>query len=218
MREHIFEDRRQAGRELAVQLARRACQDPVVLALPRGGVPVADEIARRLSAPLDVVLVRKIGAPGQPELAVGAVVDGAAREIVLNDAIVAELDISPEYIAATAARELETIERRRQLWLGGKPYPSLAGRTVIVVDDGIATGATMRAALVAVRRRNPARLIVAVPVAPPSVARAMRALADEVVCLMEPESFGAIGYFYVDFTQVEDREVSAILAGHAHLS
>lgn len=218
MRERIFKDRRHAGRELAAELARRGYPDPVVLALPRGGVPVADEIARRLAAPLDVVLVRKIGAPGQPELAVGAVVDGAAREIVLNEDIVAELGVSAGYIEATAARELDTIERRRRMWMGGKPYPSLTGRTVIVVDDGIATGATMRAALVAVRRREPATLIVAAPVAPPSVARAMRALADEVVCLIEPEVFGAIGYFYGDFAQVEDAEVGVILAHHTHLS
>lgn len=217
MRQRIFQDRRAAGRELAEVLAARNFVRPVVLALPRGGVPVAEPVARRLGAPLDVVLVRKIGAPGQPELAVGAVVDGAAREIVLNDDIVAELEVSPEYIEATARRELDTIERRRQLWLGGRPYPDLAGQTVIVVDDGIATGATMKAALVAVRRRHPLRLIVATPVAPPGVVAALRSHADEVVCLSTPELFGAIGYFYADFAQVADDEVTAILAGFPHV-
>jgi len=217
MRRPAFSDRRAAGRELAAALAQRGYADPVVLGLPRGGVVVAAEVADRLRAPLDVVLVRKLGAPGQPELAAGAVVDGAAREIVLNEGIVAELGIPPEFIEEEARRELDVIEGRRKLWLGGKPYPDLAGRSVIVVDDGIATGATMKAALVALRRRHPARLIVAVPVAPPSVTHAMRKLADEVVCLMEPELFGAIGYFYDDFIQVEDAEVSEILAHHARL-
>jgi predicted phosphoribosyltransferase len=139
------------------------------------------------------------------------VVDGAAPEIVLNDEIVADLGVSQAYIDAVAERELATIERRRKLWLGGKPYPDLAGQTVILVDDGIATGATMRAALLAVRRRHPARLVVAAPVAPPQVVRQMQQLADEVVCLITPEIFGAIGFFYADFAQVEDDEVGAIL-------
>lgn len=207
-----FADRREAGRALADRLSGFAGAAPIVLALPRGGVPVGDEVARRLEAPLDVVLVRKIGAPGQRELAVGAVVDGSRPEIVLNQDVVAELGVTQDYIDRVAAEELAVIERRRKQWLADRTFPSLAGRTVIIVDDGIATGATMRAAIHAVRRSSPGRLVVAVPVGPPSTICQIAAEADEVVCLKMPEHFGAIGFFYRDFTQVEDAEVARILA------
>jgi putative phosphoribosyl transferase len=210
-REVLFADRGEAGRRLAEGLMHLAGQSPVVLALPRGGVPVAFEIARALEAPLDVVLVRKIGAPFQPELALGAVVDGGRAETVLNDDLVRELQIPEGYIADESARQLEEIERRRELYLEGRAGVPVEGRTVIVVDDGIATGATMEAALHATRRANPKRLVLAVPVAPPDTIERLRPQADEVVCLATPRLFGAIGAFYDDFRQLTDEEVVGLL-------
>ncbi len=213
-RQVLFQDRRDAGRRLAERLAAQEYAEPVVLGLPRGGVPVAAEVADRLGAPLDVVLVRKLGAPDQKELAIGAVVDGAVPEIVLNDDIIEDLGVSQDHIDAEAGRELAVIERRRHAWLEGRPFPVIAGKTVIIVDDGIATGATVRAALVAVRRGRPERLVVAVPVASREAVEHLRGFADEVIALEAPEAFGAIGYFYADFSQVEDEEVAAILGAH----
>jgi putative phosphoribosyl transferase len=208
----VFVDRTEAGRLLAAQVLRLALDRPVVFALPRGGVPVAAEIARALHAPLDLVLVRKLGAPEQPELAVGAVVDGFAEaETVLNPEVVAITGASAEYIAAAREQALAEIERRRELYLAGRERPDPRGRTAIVVDDGLATGATARAALHALRRRGPSRLVLAVPVAPPTTLAALRAEADEVVCLLEAEIFYGIGAFYTDFHQLEDREVIALL-------
>jgi putative phosphoribosyl transferase len=208
----VFANRTEAGRLLAVQVLRLALDRPIVFALPRGGVPVAAEIARALHAPLDLVLVRKLGAPEQPELAVGAVVDGFAEaEMVLNPDVVAITGASPEYIAAAREQALVEIERRRELYLAGRERPDPRGRSVVVVDDGLATGATARAALHALRRRVPSRLVLAVPVAPPDTLAALRAEADEVVCLVEAEIFYGIGAFYVDFHQLEDREVIALL-------
>jgi len=207
----IFRDREEAGDRLAHALLRFKDQHPVVLALPRGGVPVAWEVARQLEAPLDLVLVRKIGAPQQPELAVAAVVDGEKRELVVNEDVVEALAIPDTYLQREAARQVEEIERRRRLYLGGRAPIPVSDRTVIVVDDGVATGATTRAALRAVRRRGPARLILAVPVAPPETVESLAAEVDEVVCLATPSPFGAIGYFYDDFRQVEDEEVREIL-------
>jgi putative phosphoribosyl transferase len=213
----MFEDRTAAGRLLATELARFASERPVVLALPRGGVPIGFEIARALDAPLDLVLVRKIGAPFQPELAVGAVVNGSSPETVLNRDVLEHFQVEDSYIAEASRRQLEEIERRRQLYLAGRPKVEVAGRTAIVVDDGIATGATMEAALRATRRREPRRLVLATPVAPPETIDRLRPEVDEVVCLATPESFGAIGAFYRDFRQLCDEDVIRLLAEAAAL-
>jgi putative phosphoribosyl transferase len=202
-----FENRTVAGRALGERLARMKLADPVVLALPRGGVPVGLEVARALHAPLDLLLVRKIGVPWQPELAVGAVMDGGAPVIVVEPRVMAETGIDRQYIEECAQQELKEIERRRAVYLAHRAPEPVAGRTAIVVDDGIATGATMRAALRGLRQRKPARLVLAVPVAPPETIDALRAEVDDVVCLMQPGFFGAIGYFYIDFHQLTDDEV-----------
>ena len=184
-------------------------QYPVVLALPRGGVAVGLEVARALNAPLDLVLVRKIGAPFQPELAVGAIADGGHVEAVLNRDL-AEL-ASETWIKEETARQIKEMERRRAVYLGSRPRVAIKGRTAILVDDGIATGATMRAALRSVRRADPKRLVLAVPVAPPDTVSDLMAEADEVVCLHTPSSFRAIGLFYDDFRQLEDADVIRML-------
>ncbi len=209
-----FIDRADAGRQLAKALLQYKDEQPVVLALPRGGVPVAAEIAAALEAPLDLVLVRKIGVPFQPELAMGAVVDGAAPVTVRNEDVIALTHISEREFAAVRDRELAEIERRRKLYLGSRPHPPLEDHTIIVVDDGIATGATTRAALRAMRQRKPRRLVLAVPVAPTESLRELRGEADDVVCLEDYEDFGAIGYFYSDFRQVPDDDVIDLLARH----
>jgi putative phosphoribosyl transferase len=206
-----FHDRTHAGRLLAAELHRFAGRDPVVLALPRGGVPVAFEVAHALGAPLDLVLVRKIGAPHQPELAVAAVVDGEQMEIVVNEDVAASLHLPKGWVEREAARQVEEIERRRRLYLGGRERVAVEGRTALVVDDGIATGATVRAALRAVRRRKPGRLVLAVPVAPPDAVESLRHEVDEVVCLLTPDDLYAIGQFYDDFSQVDDDEVRELL-------
>jgi putative phosphoribosyl transferase len=206
-----FRNRIDAGVQLAAALARFGAEHPVILALPRGGVPVAAEIASALKAPLDLILVRKIGVPRQPELAMGAVVDGDQPLIVRNEEIVELAGIDEAEFQAACARELAEIERRRKRYLGGRERVDVAGRTAIVVDDGLATGATMRAALRATAARKPRRLVLAVPVAPTDSLRDMRKEVDEAVCLESYESFGAIGVFYGDFRQVSDDEVIAIL-------
>lgn len=211
MKQRIFENRREAGRLLADVVERRKFPNPVVLALPRGGVPVAIEVAARLKAPLDLVLVRKIGAPLQPELAVGAIVDGGSPEIVTNDAIIQETGTSEAYLQEEARRQLAIIETRRKLWIAGARRVRIKNMTAIVVDDGIATGATVRAALHALKRQDPSRLVVATPVAAPDTVAALETEADEVICLETPRLFGAIGYFYRDFSQVSDNEVAEIL-------
>ena len=211
LRQALFADRAEAGRALARRLAHLAAARPVVLALPRGGVPVGVEIAKALRAPLDLVLVRKIGAPYQPELAIGAVVDGARPETVINQEMVREFEIPASYIAEESARQLAEIERRRALYLAGRTRAPVARRTAIVVDDGIATGATMEAALHATRRARPQRLVLAVPVAPPDTLAGLRSLVDEVICLATPGQFGAIGAFYDDFQQLSDQEVIDLL-------
>jgi putative phosphoribosyl transferase len=206
-----FRDRAEAGRRLARHLLGHKSQRPVVLALPRGGVPVAFEVAKALQAPLDLLFVRKIGAPGHAEFGLGAVVDGAHPQVVLNEEVLAQLDVRPEYIRAEIERQLREIERRRQHYLAGRRPVEVEGRTAIVVDDGIATGGTVRAALKGVARVRPARLVLAVPVAPAETIERLRAEADEVVCLMTPEPFYAVGEHYDDFTQTSDREVIALL-------
>ena len=209
-----FRDRMDAGRQLAKALASYKQQNPVVLALPRGGVPVAAEIAAALDAPLDLILVRKIGVPFQPELAMGAAVDGRDPVIVRNENVIRIAGIEESEFATARDHELAEIERRRKLYLGDRPHPVLKSEIVIVVDDGIATGATTRAALCAIRMREPRKLVLAVPVAPTQTLRDLRNEADEIVCLEDYEDFGAIGLFYDDFRQVSDAEVIDHLSHH----
>jgi putative phosphoribosyl transferase len=206
-----FKDRLDAGCKLAAALAKYKDQKPVVLALPRGGVPVAAEVAVALNAPLDLVLVRKIGVPFQPELAMGAVVDGGAPIVVRNEDVIRLAGIDEQDFKAVCEQELAEIERRRQRYLGSRERVDVAGSTAIVIDDGIATGATTRAALRATRLRNPKTLVLAVPVAPTDNLAAMREEADDVVCLEDYALFGAIGYYYSDFRQISDQEVTEIL-------
>jgi putative phosphoribosyl transferase len=207
-----FANRIDAGRQLAQALARYKGEQVVVLALPRGGVPVAAEVAGALNAPLDLILVRKIGVPVQPELAMGAVVDGEKPLVVRNEEVIALTGVDEVEFKNVCDAELAEIERRRQLYLGGRPPIDVTGRVAIVIDDGIATGATTRAALRATRARKPKKLVLAVPVAPTESLAAMRKEADQVVCLEDYESFGAIGYFYSDFRQIPDQQVIDTLA------
>lgn len=202
-----FTDRNAAGRALAALLDEyRNDPDVIVLALPRGGVPVAYEVATALAAPLDVFIVRKLGFPGHEEYAMGAIASGGAR--VLNDAA---LRVAPETVDAVAQREQRELERRERLYRGDRPPPQLAGRIVILVDDGLATGATMRAAAKAVRDHHPARVVVAVPVAAADTCDALRVEVDEVVCVHTPEPFQAVGRWYGDFRQTGDDEVRELL-------
>ena len=207
-----FQDRADAGRQLARALAGYKGQQPVVLALPRGGVSVAAEVATALDAPLDVILVRKIGVPFQPELAMGAVVDGDEPLVVRNEAVIRHAGIGEAVLLAVCDSDPAEIERRRQRYLGGRERVEVAGRSAIVIDDGIATGATMRAALRATRLRKPKKLILAVPVAPTDSLAVMRREADEIVCIEAHADLGAIGYYYSDFRAVPDEAVIALLA------
>jgi predicted phosphoribosyltransferase len=211
MRPQRFRNRNDAGRQLAEKLAAYADRpDVLVLALPRGGVPVGYEVARAIGAPLDVFLVRKLGVPGYEELAMGAVASGGVR--VLNDEIVHGLGISEHEIDAAVAREMQELTRREQLYRGDRPPPDIGGRTVILVDDGLATGATMRAAVAALRQQHPARIVVAVPTASPDTCEALKAEADDVICAMTPEPFFAVGHWYENFTQTTDDKVRELLA------
>ena len=204
----MFEDRQAAGLALAEEVARLTLRDPVVLALPRGGVPVAVPVARRLAAPLDVLIVRKIGLPGMPELAAGALVEGGAP--IFNDDVLRGAGVRAEDLEAVIAREHAAIADRRASLNPGPPVP-LQGRDAVVVDDGIATGATMRAALNGLRARAPRRIILAVPVAPPDALARLREEADAVVCLRAPQGFRAVGQYYHRFDQVADSDVAALL-------
>jgi predicted phosphoribosyltransferase len=209
--ERPFRDRREAGRALAEQLRKYAGRDDVVvLALPRGGVPVAYEVARALGAPLDVFLVRKLGVPGQEELALGAIATGGTR--VLNREMVEQLRIRPESLDAIDAKERRELERRERAYRGDRPPPDLTGRTVILVDDGLATGSTMLAAVQAVRQYDPARVVIAVPVADPGVCASLEQFADEVVCARTPAPLRAVGLWYEEFSQTTDQEVRELLA------
>ena len=203
--------REEAGRRLAARLCAQRGRDIVVLALPRGGVPVAAQIARVLDAPLDLLFVRKIGLPWQPELAYAAVVDGNPPEVVINDEIARLEPMSEAELRSATLAEIAEIERRRQLYMAGRAPLEVTDREVIVVDDGLATGTTARAALQGVRRRHPSRLVLAVPVAPADTVHALTPLVDELVVLATPEPFRAIGLHYRDFHQLEDAEVMAIL-------
>ncbi|HET6409549.1 MAG TPA: phosphoribosyltransferase family protein [Chthoniobacteraceae bacterium] len=202
-----FVDRSDAGRKLALALSSYKGEDVVVLALPRGGVQVAAEVAIHLAAPLDLLLVRKIGLPSQPELAMGAVVDGAEPIVVRNDRVIRLARVSAEEFDAACARELAEIDRRRRRYIGSRAPEPVAGRVVIIVDDGIATGATVLAAIRGLRRREPRKIVLAVPVAPPDEVEELRGEVDDLICLQTPERFGAIGYFYDEFRQLSDEDV-----------
>ena len=210
----LFRNRSEAGRLLAGHLRDYADRaDVVVLALPRGGVPVAFEVAEALRAPLDVFVVRKLGVPGQEELAMGAIATGGVR--VTNEEVLRHLHISGEALEAAAAREARELERREREYRGGRPAPDLRGRTVILVDDGLATGSTMRAAARALRQLGPARVVVAVPVGAPQSCAEFRDEVDEVVCAMTPEPFRGVGQWYDDFAQTSDEEVHELLGRSA---
>lgn len=206
-----FANRRVAGQQLAAAVARLDLDDPVILALPRGGVPVAFEVAKALKAPLDLLLVRKIGAPGHEEYGIGAVVDGASPQVVIDEQAARLVGADQVYVERVVARELAEIERRREAYRTGPP-PPLAGRTVVVVDDGIATGGTVRAALKGLAKAGPARVVLAVPVAPRDARFEMGQLCDEVLFLATPEPFYAVGQHYSDFSQTDDREVVELLS------
>jgi len=207
----FFADRRDAGRRLARALVHVEGRVPLVLALPRGGVPVALEVALELGLPLGLALVRKVGVPGYDELAAGAVIDGGAPEFVPNEQVMREARLTRADLEPVIARELAEIEKRRQAYLRGRDPEPVAGRTVIVVDDGVATGATVRAALRGLRRRAPARLVLAVPVAPADTLARLKDAVDEIICLQVPADFRAVGLYYRDFSQTTDVEVMAAL-------
>jgi putative phosphoribosyl transferase len=208
----VFANRTEAGRLLARELLARKLVDPVVLALPRGGVPVAAEVAVALHAPLDLLLVRKIGAPAHRELAVAAIAEGPQGELVIDRETLEMTGTTQAYVDREANEELQEIARRRAIYLHDRAPVPVGGKTAIVVDDGIATGTTVRAALQSLRARKPARLVLAVPVAPPGVVAALRSEVDDLVCLSQPPYFYAVGVHYADFHQVSDDEVIATLA------
>jgi putative phosphoribosyl transferase len=205
-----FRDRGDAGRQVAARLVHYADRpDLIVLALPRGGVPVAFEVARQLEAPLDVFVVRKLGVPGHEELAMGAIATGGAR--VLNEEVVARLAISPETVDAAARQEAAEVARRERLYRGDRPPPQLGGRIVVLVDDGLATGATMRAAVAAVRQQQPERIVVAVPAAAPETCAMLSTEVDELICVLTPDPFVAVGFWYENFAQTGDDAVRELL-------
>ena len=206
----VFEDRRSAGRALVPELQRCKLEHPIILGLPRGGVPLAYEIAIALHAPLDTIVVRKLGVPSQPELAFGAIASGGIR--VINDDVVQSLfSLDDDTIEAIAGREMTELRRREQAYRLDRPYPDLGGKDVVLVDDGLATGATMRAAAEAVKTKSPLSVIVAVPVGSASAVARVAAIVDRVICLESPASFYAVGQFYSDFRQTSDDEVRELL-------
>ncbi|HSJ45402.1 MAG TPA: phosphoribosyltransferase, partial [Euzebyales bacterium] len=206
----LFTDRRDAGRQLAERLTRLRAETPVVLGLPRGGVPVAAAVAARLQAPLDVLIVRKLGCPWQSELGMGAIGEGGAR--VLNHDLIARLGVTAAELDAVAAREQAELARRVRAYRGTTTRVPVAGRVVIVVDDGIATGFTARAAITVLRRQGAQRVVLAVPVAPPETVEELRGVADDLVCLQTPAQFFGIGAFYTDFAQTSDEQVQRLLS------
>lgn len=214
----MFTDRADAGRKLGAKLLRFKDQSPCVLALPRGGVPVGLEVALLLDAPLDLIIVRKLGAPWQPELAIGAIVDGTPPQVVLNRDIISGLGVTQAEIEEIKKRQLVEIERRRAAYLGSRPRVPIADRTAIIVDDGIATGATIRAAILATRAAHPRKLVLAVPVAPMDTIAMLRCEADEVVCLETHDDFAALSLYYTNFGQLDDEELRALLARAPHTS
>lgn len=208
----LFRDRTHAGQALAEALVPLADEHPLVLALPRGGVPVAFEVAHHLRSVLDLILVRKIGAPGDQELALGAVIDGAEPKWVINQELFNQIAPPPHWFEEEMQRQLAELERRRQRYCGDRPPPLLAGRCVILVDDGIATGATVRAALKGIKQTEPGKIVLAVPVGPRDVIEMLKADVDELVCLTMPDPFIGIGRHYADFEQTSDEQVIALLA------
>lgn len=206
-----FVNRSDAGRQLAVALHHLASAHPVILALPRGGVPVAFAIAQALDAQLDLLFVRKLGAPGNEELGIGAVVDGNDPQLVLNEDVMRYLAPGPDYIQAEMRRQLREIERRRTHYMRGRQPTNLAGRTVILVDDGIATGGTVRAALTGLAKVHPAHLVLAIPVAPRQSVEQLAGECDEIICLKQPEQLIAVGTHYRDFDQTSDEEVIRLM-------
>jgi predicted phosphoribosyltransferase len=215
--ERAFENREAAGRQLAEKLDRYAGRDDaIVLGLPRGGVPVAYEVAKHLRAPLDVFIVRKLGVPGFEELAAGAIASGGVR--VLNEDVMRAIPYADEAIEAVTAKETSELERREQIYREGRPAPELRGRIVILVDDGLATGATMRAAVKALKQRGAAKIVVAVPVGPPDTCRELAEEADETICLSTPVFFQAVGQYYEDFSQTSDEDVRELLSSAAQKS
>lgn len=204
-----FQDRRDAGRRLAALLAGQVGADALVLALPRGGVPVAAEVAGRLGLDMDVLLVRKLGVPGHEELAMGAIATGGA--VVLNEDLLDQLQIGQAAIARARAREQRELQRCERVYRGNRALPALAGREVVLIDDGLATGATMRAAVAALRQQRPRKIVVAVPVAPPETVAILEREADAVLCLLTPSPFYGVGYWYQDFAQTTDEEVCGLL-------
>ncbi|TIO74005.1 phosphoribosyltransferase [Mesorhizobium sp.] len=207
----MFRDRQEAGQKLAAELATLDLRDPVVLALPRGGVPVAAEVAKVLKAPLDLVLVRKVGAPGNAELAVAAIVDGDPPDVVLNREIVEAYALDDDELRFLIAKERPELERRRTAYRGKRASLSVAGKTAIVVDDGAATGTTMKVAIRALKRRSPRQIVVAIPVAPADTAAELAREADLLICLSQPARFPALSYYYVNFPQLSDSEVLDIM-------
>ena len=209
--ERAFPNRTEAGRQLAEELGKYVGrEDVIVLGLPRGGVPVAYEVAKRLRAPLDVFIVRKLGVPGFEELAAGAIASGGVR--VLNEEVMRAIPYAEEAIEAVTVRETAELERREQIYREGRPSPELRDRVVILVDDGLATGATMRAAVKALRQRGAAKIVVAVPVGPPDTCREIEQEADETICLSTPPFFQAVGQYYEDFSQTSDADVRELLS------
>ncbi|MGB9659810.1 MAG: phosphoribosyltransferase [Nitrososphaerales archaeon] len=205
----MFKDRTEAGKILAKALSEYKDKNTIVLAIPRGGVIVAYEVAKALNAPLDLIIPRKIGAPNQPELAIGAVTEDGTT--ILNQDIVQYLRVPDDYIKTEVKRQIEEIKRRIQRYLGDKPRLSIEGKVAILIDDGVATGATTRAAIASIRKRKPALIVLAMPVGPPDTVKELREDADKVICLMTPEPFFAIGQFYENFEQTSDEEVIQIL-------
>ncbi|MEM3437526.1 MAG: phosphoribosyltransferase [Nitrososphaerales archaeon] len=205
----MFKNRLEAGRILAEALLEYKNKNTIVLAIPRGGVVVAYEVAKALNAPLDLIIPRKIGAPDQPELAIGAITEDGTT--ILNQNIIQNLKVSDEYIKAEVKRQIEEIKRRIKKYLGDKPRISIKGKIVILIDDGVATGATIRAAIASIRKREPALIVLAIPVGPKDTVRELRKYADKVICLITPEPFFAIGQFYENFDQISDEEVIQIL-------
>lgn len=204
-----FQDRSDAGRQLALRLRQHGGSDAIVLALPRGGVPVGFEVARALNIPLDVLLVRKLGVPGQEELAMGAIASGGIQ--LLNNALITTLGIGAEAVSAVQQREQAELSRREHAYRKGCPLADVTEKSVILVDDGIATGSTMQAAIASLRKRNVRRIIVATPVAPAPVVDSLRNVADEVVVVLTPRDFGGVGWWYEDFSQTSDDEVQRLL-------
>jgi putative phosphoribosyl transferase len=210
----MFVNREEAGQQLAQRLLHVKDQHPegvVVMALPRGGVVVAAQIAHALAIPLDVLVVRKLGAPGQPELAIGAVTDGEQPQQIFNDRVIRMLGVEQDYLDREIERQLVEVKRRQAMYRGGRPGEPVGGRCVVVVDDGIATGATVRAGIQALRQSEVARIVLVVPVAPPETASTLESEVDEMICLSTPTGFMAVGAFYGDFSQTSDEEVVALL-------